>query len=71
MLNPLTCFLSGGVTNQSVPIVLPVGTEDKERLTGASSITLKYNSKPIAIMQAPEFYEHRKEERYAYIKCKI
>lgn len=54
---------AGGVTNQSIPIVLPVHSNDKDRLIDCSSICLRYNNKPIAIMRDPEFYEHRKEER--------
>lgn len=57
------CLLDGGATNQSVPIVLPVQTQDKERLEQQPAFTLTYNSKPIAILRCPEFYEHRKEER--------
>lgn len=49
--------------NQSVPVVLPVHTVDKERLAGASAIALNYNGKTVAILRAPEFYPHRKEER--------
>lgn len=54
----------GGVTNQSIPIVLPVSTEDKNRLKGCSAFTLRYQDQPVAILRKPEFYEHRKEERY-------
>lgn len=46
-------------------IALPVSTSDKERLQGASDICLHYKSKPVAILKAPEFYAHRKEERCA------
>ena len=57
------CLLDGGVTNQSIPIVLPVGTEDKERMEGCSAISINYENRCIAILRTPEFYEHRKEER--------
>lgn len=57
------CLLDGGVTNQSIPIVLPVCTEDKERLDGCAALTLKYENKSIAILRNPEFYPHNKEER--------
>ncbi|XP_056018272.1 bifunctional 3'-phosphoadenosine 5'-phosphosulfate synthase-like isoform X2 [Ostrea edulis] len=57
------CLLDGGVTNQSIPIVLPVCTEDKERLDGCAAFTLKYEDKSIAIIRKPEFYPHNKEER--------
>lgn len=57
------CLLDGGVTNQSIPIVLPVHSNDKERLEGCASFALRYNGKPVAVLRNPEFYEHRKEER--------
>ncbi|PSN35865.1 Bifunctional 3'-phosphoadenosine 5'-phosphosulfate synthase [Blattella germanica] len=57
------CLLEGSGVNQSVPIVLPVSTEDKERLSGLSSFTLTYNGYKVAILRKPEFYPHRKEER--------
>ncbi|XP_075255626.1 bifunctional 3'-phosphoadenosine 5'-phosphosulfate synthase-like isoform X2 [Convolutriloba macropyga] len=57
------CLVDGGVINQSVPIVLPVSTEDKERLLDASSIALNFDGKPVAVLRSPEFFEHRKEER--------
>merc|ERR1719268_25648 len=59
------CLLDDGVTNQSVPIVLPVTTEDKEKLAGCKKFTLRFNGVPKAIIHDPEFYEHRKEERCA------
>uniref|UniRef100_T1PL68 Adenylylsulfate kinase n=1 Tax=Musca domestica TaxID=7370 RepID=T1PL68_MUSDO len=49
--------------NQSVPIVLSVSTENKEKLDGVSAITLNYEGKPVAILRKPEFFYHRKEER--------
>lgn len=49
--------------NQSVPIVLSVSAEAKEKYEGVSAIALTYNEKPVAIMRKPEFYLHRKEER--------
>jgi len=57
------CMLDGGVTNQSIPIVLPVSTADKERLENEQAFALSYEGRRIAIMRTPEFYEHRKEER--------
>jgi len=59
------CISDSGVSNQSVPIVLAVSVEDKERLEGCSAIALRYEGKPVAILRTPEFYEHRKEERCA------
>ncbi|XP_076369201.1 bifunctional 3'-phosphoadenosine 5'-phosphosulfate synthase-like isoform X1 [Tachypleus tridentatus] len=57
------CLLDDGVTNQSIPIVLPVSTEDKENLIDSSAIALRHQGKCYAILRHPEFYEHRKEER--------
>ncbi|ESO06672.1 hypothetical protein HELRODRAFT_64113, partial [Helobdella robusta] len=59
------CLLEGGTINQSVPIVLPVSTKDKERLEDCTAISLKYEGKIVAILRTPEFYPHRKEERCA------
>jgi len=60
------CLLDNGeVINQSVPIVLPVHTEDKEKLDGQMAIALKYEGQIYAILNNPEFYAHHKEERCA------
>ncbi|KAL3284750.1 hypothetical protein HHI36_018893 [Cryptolaemus montrouzieri] len=60
------CLLNDGKpVNQSIPIVLPVTTFDKERLEGCSSISLLYKNTCYAILRKPEFYAHRKEERVA------
>ncbi|XP_022121352.2 bifunctional 3'-phosphoadenosine 5'-phosphosulfate synthase isoform X2 [Pieris rapae] len=55
----------GTIVNQSVPVVLPITTEDKERLTGSSAISLVYDGKTVAIIREPEFYPHRQKERCA------
>ena len=55
----------GSLTNQSVAIVCPATTEEKEKLSGAEAITLVYEGKDLAIMRKPEFFEARKEERCA------
>lgn len=47
----------------SVPIVLPVSTENKEHLDDCAAFALEYKSRRVAILRNPEFYEHRKEER--------
>lgn len=57
------CYLEGGVTNQSIPIVLPVTTEDMKRLENEPAFALKHNGKLYAVLHQPEFYPHRKEER--------
>uniref|UniRef100_U5EZ88 Putative bifunctional atp sulfurylase/adenosine 5'-phosphosulfate kinase n=1 Tax=Corethrella appendiculata TaxID=1370023 RepID=U5EZ88_9DIPT len=49
--------------NQSVPIVLSVSEQDKERLDSCSGITLRYDGKEVAILRNPEIYYQRKEER--------
>ncbi|KAK9965445.1 hypothetical protein ABG768_004537 [Culter alburnus] len=58
-------LLDGGIINMSVPIVLPVSKEDKERLDGFTAFALEFKGQKVAIMRNPEFYEHRKEERCA------
>uniref|UniRef100_A0A8C1UJL9 3'-phosphoadenosine 5'-phosphosulfate synthase 2b n=1 Tax=Cyprinus carpio TaxID=7962 RepID=A0A8C1UJL9_CYPCA len=58
-------LLDGGVINMSVPIVLPVSKDDKERLDGSTAFALEFKGQKVAIMRNPEFYEHRKEERCA------
>ncbi|CAG5115228.1 unnamed protein product, partial [Candidula unifasciata] len=57
------CMFDDGIINQSVPLVLPIRTADKERLQGCDAFTLKYGGKDIAILRRPEFYPHNKEER--------
>jgi len=59
------CLLDDGVTNQSVPVVMPLHTQDKERLANCKEFTLSYKGVAKAIIRDPEFYEHRKEERCA------
>jgi len=59
------CVFDNGTHNQSIPIVLPLSTEDKERLNGSAAITLTYQGKDMAILRNPEFFAHRKEERCA------
>jgi len=51
--------------NMSVPIVLPIDAETKAAIAGAKFITLTYEGKNMAIMNAPEVYDHVKEERCA------
>ncbi|KAK7122843.1 hypothetical protein R3I94_019828 [Phoxinus phoxinus] len=58
-------LLDGGIINLSVPIVLPVSKDDKERLEGFTAFALEFKGQKVAIMRNPEFYEHRKEERCA------
>ena len=60
--------------NQSIPIVLPITHQNKlslfpasEKASGEpqtlSSVTLKYQGRVVAVVRAPEVFEHRKEER--------
>uniref|UniRef100_T1DDF6 Bifunctional 3'-phosphoadenosine 5'-phosphosulfate synthase 2-like protein n=1 Tax=Crotalus horridus TaxID=35024 RepID=T1DDF6_CROHD len=60
-------LLNDGVINLSIPIVLPISTEDKKRLEGCSAFTLEFNGRRVAILKNPEFFEHRKEERCARV----
>ncbi|CAK9810766.1 Bifunctional 3'-phosphoadenosine 5'-phosphosulfate synthase [Anthophora quadrimaculata] len=53
----------GNIINQSIPIVLPVSTAQKERYANEPAVTLKYQGRAIAILKGPEFFPHRKEER--------
>ena len=53
----------GTVVNQSVPIVCPATTAEKDALAGKDAIVLTYEGKALAIMRKPEFFEARKEER--------
>ena len=56
-------LLDGGVVSQSVPIVLPVTDEEKEKLEEEEAIALVYEGRIVAVMRSPEFFPHRKEER--------
>nr|CAI5837913.1 unnamed protein product [Callosobruchus analis] len=51
--------------NQSVAIVLPITTADKERLEGAEAIGLYHKNELYAILRDPQIFYHRKEERCA------
>ncbi|XP_070608345.1 bifunctional 3'-phosphoadenosine 5'-phosphosulfate synthase 2 isoform X1 [Erythrolamprus reginae] len=66
-MGKIDIFKLDGVINLSIPIVLPISTEDKERLEGCSAFTLEYNGQRVAILKNPEFFEHRKEERCARV----
>ncbi|CAF1382667.1 unnamed protein product [Rotaria magnacalcarata] len=61
------CLMKGNVENQTIPIVLPCTTADKERLHSCSIIALCYRKKLVALLKHTEFYEHRKQERCARI----
>ncbi|XP_053975888.1 bifunctional 3'-phosphoadenosine 5'-phosphosulfate synthase-like isoform X2 [Hylaeus volcanicus] len=54
---------NGSVVNQSIPIVLAITTDQKERCSGSTVLSLKHQGRLIAILRAPEFFAHRKEER--------
>lgn len=54
---------SSANNNQSIPIVLPISDEDKNRVGNSQALSLYYAEKPVAIIRTPEFYQHRKEER--------
>ncbi|NWY05829.1 PAPS2 synthase, partial [Nothoprocta ornata] len=60
-------LLNDGIINLSIPIVLPISTEDKQRLEGCSKFALAYKGRKVAILKSPEYFEHRKEERCARI----
>uniref|UniRef100_A0AAX7UP80 Uncharacterized protein n=1 Tax=Astatotilapia calliptera TaxID=8154 RepID=A0AAX7UP80_ASTCA len=56
---------NGGAINMSIPIVLPVSSETKEKLEGCAAVALEYQGSRVAVLRNPEFYAHRKEERSA------
>ncbi|KAI1231576.1 Bifunctional 3'-phosphoadenosine 5'-phosphosulfate synthase 2, partial [Lamprotornis superbus] len=56
-----------GVVNLSIPIVLPVSAEDKQRLEGSAALALGFQGRRLAVLRAPEFFQHRKEERCARV----
>ena len=56
-----------GVINMSIPIVLPISADDKTRLEGCSKFVLTHGGRRVAILEDPEFYEHRKEERCSHV----
>merc|ERR1712176_865996 len=51
--------------NQSIPIVMAIDDEAKAKLEGKDAIALTYKGKTYAILNKPEIYAHRKEERCA------
>ncbi|XP_065086899.1 bifunctional 3'-phosphoadenosine 5'-phosphosulfate synthase isoform X1 [Ochlerotatus camptorhynchus] len=62
------CMLSEDETmreNQSIPIVLSVSDDDKNRLDGVSALSLSHEGRIVAVLRKPEFYFQRKEERCA------
>lgn len=56
---------SGGTINLTVPIVLPVSTDNKQKLEGSEAVTLEYQGSRVAILRNMEFYANRIEERCA------
>ncbi|XP_026667065.1 bifunctional 3'-phosphoadenosine 5'-phosphosulfate synthase-like [Ceratina calcarata] len=54
---------NGKSVNQSIPIVLAVDTNQKEKYNNAPALGLKYQGRVVAILREPEFFPHRKEER--------
>jgi ATP sulfurylase len=60
-------LLQGHIENQTIPIVLPCTTNDKERLSSSAKIALCYMGKFVAVLKQPEIYAHRKEERCARV----
>ncbi|NWV22035.1 PAPS2 synthase, partial [Origma solitaria] len=60
-------LLNDGVVNLSIPIVLPVTSEDKQRLQGSAALALSFQGRRVAVLRSPEFFPHRKEERCARV----
>jgi len=57
------CLLTDVKVNQSLPVVLPVSADDRQRLDGVDAVALAFHGRSVAVLRRPEFYEHRKEER--------
>lgn len=53
-------FPDAEVPNFTVPIVLPITTEQKAQLDGSNAIALTYEGKLLAVLREPEFFPHRK-----------
>lgn len=47
--------------------MLPISTEDKERLEGCEALALSYAGRRVAVLKSPEYFQHRKEERCARV----
>nr|XP_030131596.3 bifunctional 3'-phosphoadenosine 5'-phosphosulfate synthase 2 [Taeniopygia guttata] len=60
-------LLNDGVVNLSIPIVLPLSSEDKQRLEGSEALALSFQGRRVAVLRDPEFFAHRKEERCARV----
>ncbi|NXM14117.1 PAPS2 synthase, partial [Ploceus nigricollis] len=60
-------LLNDGVVNLSIPIVLPLSAEDKQRLEGSAALALSFQGRRLAVLRSPEFFAHRKEERCARV----
>ncbi|CAG9825208.1 unnamed protein product [Phaedon cochleariae] len=54
---------NGERISQSIPIVLAITTNVKEKIRDSSSVSLYYNGELYAVLRDPEIYLHRKEER--------
>ncbi|XP_042673653.1 bifunctional 3'-phosphoadenosine 5'-phosphosulfate synthase 2 isoform X1 [Centrocercus urophasianus] len=67
LLNGKNFSVTDGVVNLSIPIVLPVSAQDKQRLEGCGALALSYAGRRVAILRDPEYFEHRKEERCARV----
>ena len=67
------CLVQDVFINQTVPIVLALSTADKQRLAPdagteqrAGDVALVYRGAVVAVLRAPEYYPHRKEERVCH-----
>ncbi|NXH81499.1 PAPS2 synthase, partial [Edolisoma coerulescens] len=50
-------LLNDGVVNLSIPIVLPVSAEDKQRLQGSAALALSFQGRRLAVLRSPELGE--------------
>ena len=57
------CLFDGQVNNQSVPIVLPINTDQKDAIEKGAGVVLKHEKVTVALMKNVDIFPHRKEER--------
>lgn len=60
-------LIDESVHNQTIPIVLAIDDQNKQRIEGQKSVSLIYKNNLIAILEDIEIFPHRKEERAASV----
>lgn len=62
-----TLNVANMVHSQSIPIVLPITDNDKQRIGGFVSVSLTYKDKMVGLLTDIEIYQDRKKERCARV----